>query len=59
MANKKFTPEEIEYLRGHEYVLDVTDSPVDWKPGDKMAFSLYYMHLLYCFSTRHVAVKFI
>ena len=28
MANKKFTLEEMEYLRGNEYVLDVTDSCV-------------------------------
>ena len=28
MANKKFTPEEMEYLRGSEHVLDVTESCV-------------------------------
>ena len=38
MANKKFTPEEIEYLRGHEYVLDVTDSCVYFSAAYKAEF---------------------
>ena len=39
-------------------VLDVTDSGRHWKPGDRIDFSLYYMPLLYCFSTRHVAIEY-
>lgn len=40
-------------------VLDVTDSIINWKAGDKMSFRVYYMPLLYCFSTRNVSVKYI
>ena len=37
-------------------VLDVSDSR-EWKPGDTMDFQLYYMALLYSFSTRHVNIE--
>lgn len=39
-------------------VLDVTDSGRDWKPGDTIRFGLFYMPLLYCFATRHVAIRY-
>lgn len=39
-------------------VLDVTDSGREWKPGDVIRFSAYYMPLLYCFATRHVKVEY-
>lgn len=39
-------------------VLDVTDSGRDWKPGDVIRFSAYYMPLLYCFATQHVKVEY-
>lgn len=38
MANKKFTLEEMEYLRGNEYVLDVTDSCVYFSAAYKAEF---------------------
>ena len=38
-------------------VLDVNDSR-DWAPGDIMDFQLYYMGLLYSFSTRHVKIEY-
>ncbi len=37
-------------------VLDITDSTRDWKVGDNISFSLFYMNLLYCFATRHVGI---
>ena len=40
-------------------VLDVTESDRAWEPGDTMDFQLYYMALLYCFSTRNVNIKYI
>ena len=40
-------------------ILDVTDSRRRWLPGDLVEFSLYYMGLLYCFSTRGVEIKYI
>jgi len=40
-------------------VLDVTDSSKSWEPGDTMDFSLYYMALLYSFSTRNVNIKYV
>lgn len=40
-------------------VLDVTDSEVAWEPGHFMSFYLYYMALLYCFSTRNVNIEYI
>ena len=40
-------------------VLDVTESDRAWEPGDRMDFQLYYMALLYCFSTRNVNIKYI
>lgn len=40
-------------------ILDVTDSRRRWLPGDLVDFSLYYMGLLYCFSTRGVEIKYI
>ena len=38
MANKKFTLEEMEYLRGNEYVIDVTDSCVYFSAAYKAEF---------------------
>lgn len=38
MANKKFTPGEMEYLRGSEYVLDVTESCVYFSAAYKAEF---------------------
>jgi len=38
MANKKFTLEEMEYLRGSEHVLDVTESCVYFSAAYKAAF---------------------
>lgn len=38
MANKKFTPEEMEYLRGSEHVLDVTESCVYFSATYKAEF---------------------
>ena len=37
-------------------VLDVNSSKA-WEPGDTMDFRLYYMGLLYSFSTRHVNIE--
>ena len=39
-------------------VLDVTESEREWKPGDTVSFSMFYMPLLQCFSTSHVAMRF-
>lgn len=38
-------------------VLDVTESDRAWEAGDTMAFRLYYMALLYTFSTKHVTIE--
>ena len=38
MANRKFTTEEIEYLRGSEYVLDATESCVYFSAAYKAEF---------------------
>ncbi|MBQ8564165.1 MAG: alanine racemase [Firmicutes bacterium] len=40
-------------------LLDITDSPKDWKVGDVMTFTVYYMNLLYSFATEHVNIKYI
>ena len=39
-------------------ILDVTDSSRDWKVGDRISFRMFYMPILYCFSTRHVAIRY-
>ena len=39
-------------------VLDVSGDNA-WEPGDTMDFQLYYMALLYSFSTRHIAIEYI
>ncbi len=53
--------EGIEIIAGSSdhIVIDVTDSSRKWQPGDTMDFSLYYMALLYCFSTKNVAIEYI
>jgi len=53
--------EGVEVIAGSSdhTVLDVTYSMKKCQPGDKMSFRVYYMPLLYCFSTRNVAVKYI
>jgi predicted amino acid racemase len=40
-------------------VLDITGHDKNWEPGDTMDFSLYYMGLLYCFSTRNVRIEYV
>jgi predicted amino acid racemase len=40
-------------------LFDITDSPKDWKVGDVMTFTVYYMNLLYSFATEHVNIKYI
>ncbi len=40
-------------------LLDITDSPKEWKVGDVMTFTVYYMNLLYSFATEHVNIKYI
>lgn len=59
---KQLVPNDpgVEVLAGSSdhTILDVTDSGRQWKPGDTISFSLYYMPLLYCFSTRHVRVRY-
>ena len=40
-------------------VLDVTSGDNAFEPGDTIDFSLYYMGLLYCFSTRNVRIEYI
>ena len=40
-------------------VLDVTDYSADVEPGHTMEFRLYYMGLMYCFSTEHVTVQIV
>ncbi len=37
-------------------VLDITECSYAYECGDIMTFSLYYMALLYCFSTNHVRI---
>ena len=37
-------------------VLDVTEYSEGLEPGNMLKFSLYYMGLLYCFSTKHVMI---
>lgn len=39
-------------------VLDVTDCPTKYKPGDIISFSLRYEGLLFAFSSRHVRKKY-
>lgn len=39
-------------------VLDVTDTSEMWETGATMDFRLYYMGLLYCFSTNHVRIEY-
>ncbi len=53
--------EGVEIIAGSSdhIVLDVTESNRTWEPGDTMDFSLYYMALLYCFSTRNVTIKYV
>ena len=38
-------------------IIDVTDSARDLAPGDTITFRTYYMPMLYCFATRHVAIR--
>lgn len=40
-------------------LVDITDSPKNWKVGDVMTFTVYYMNLLYAFATEHVNIKYI
>lgn len=53
--------EKIEVTAGSSdhTVLDVTNCDVPFEPGDTIDFSLYYMGLLYCFSTKNVRIEYI
>ena len=53
--------EGIEFIgnSSDHMLVDITDSPKKWKVGDVMTFTVYYMNLLYAFSTEHVNIKYI
>lgn len=40
-------------------ILDIEDSPSNWKSGDILTFNFSYAPLLYAFSTRHVRIEMI
>lgn len=53
--------ENVEVIAGSSdhTVLDVTDCDRRLEPGDTLDFRLYYMALLYMFSTRHVTIEYV
>jgi predicted amino acid racemase len=40
-------------------ILDVTDSPREWRTGDTVAFGLRYAAMLHAFSGKHVRIEYV